>query len=210
MVNFIAFFQTPEDRDGISYRRLIDKNRLKTPFQGRVFFHMQAIFIQSGGPDAMKLAAGQHRFQQITSIHGAFGFSGTHHRMHLINKENNFSVGILHFFEDCFQPFFKFTPKLGPGNQSPHIQGNQFFLFQTFRYVLADNTLSQTFDNGSFTNPRFTNQNRIILSPPGKDLDHPPNFFIPADNRIKLSLACRPSQIKTVFLQSLIGVLRIL
>jgi hypothetical protein len=45
-----------------------------------------AVLIQSRGADAVKLASGQQRFQQIGCIHGAFGGSRTHDRVQFVDE----------------------------------------------------------------------------------------------------------------------------
>ena len=45
-------------------------------------------------------------------------------------------------------------------------------VFQAVRNIAPDDTLSQTFYSGCFTNTGFTDQNRIVFRLTGKDTDH--------------------------------------
>jgi hypothetical protein len=62
MVNFIPFLEAAQNRDRILNGRFPDIDRLEPAFQGRVFLDALAIFIEGGGSDTPKLAAGEGRF----------------------------------------------------------------------------------------------------------------------------------------------------
>ena len=53
MVEFIFFFQTAQDRDGIRDRWFGNEDRLETSCQSCVFFYMVAVLIQGCCPDAV-------------------------------------------------------------------------------------------------------------------------------------------------------------
>ncbi|MPM37123.1 hypothetical protein SDC9_83729 [bioreactor metagenome] len=60
VVDLIALLQTTKDGDGVLHRGLADQHRLKAPLQRRVLFNILPVFVEGGGPDAVKLAPGQH------------------------------------------------------------------------------------------------------------------------------------------------------
>ncbi len=83
-------------------------------------------------------------------------------------------------------------------------------MLQAFRHIAIDNPLGQAFHNGGFANARFADQGRVILGPARQDLDDPPDFFITPDDRVHLSLARHGGQVASIFLQGLVGILRVL
>src|SRR5262245_47003654 len=86
VVDLIALAQAAEDGDGVFDGRLIDQYRLEAAFQGSVLFNMFAIFVESSGTDAVQLAPGEHRLQEIAGIHRAFGLPGSDNGVQLIDK----------------------------------------------------------------------------------------------------------------------------
>ena len=65
---------------------LINKNRLEAPRQRCILFYMLAILIQRRRTYAMQLTPSQCRLKKVRRIHRAFSCTGTHERMHLVNK----------------------------------------------------------------------------------------------------------------------------
>ena len=53
VMNFVAFFQTTQNGNGVFYRRLFYQNFLEAALQGGIFFNVVAIFIQGCRADAM-------------------------------------------------------------------------------------------------------------------------------------------------------------
>ena len=104
--------------------------------------------------------------------------------MDLIDKHDDLSVRISYFFNDRFQSLFEFTLVLGPCHQQSHIQVDDGFRFQVFRNIPIDDPLGHSLHNRRFTNPRFTQQDRVVLGTSGQDLKHPAYLIIPSDHRI--------------------------
>ena len=70
----------------------------------------------------MQLAPGQHRFEQVTSIHCSVSLSGSHDGMHFIDEQNGLASGLLDFLENSLEPFLELATILGTRNQSPHVE----------------------------------------------------------------------------------------
>ena len=86
VVDLVFFFQAAQDGDGVFHRRLIHLHLLEAPLQGRVLFDVFAVLIQGGGADAMQIAARQRRLKHIARVHGAFGLTGPHHGVQLVDE----------------------------------------------------------------------------------------------------------------------------
>ncbi len=168
---------------------------------------MFSVLVERGGPDAVEFPPCQHGFQDIACIHGSLSSSGTYHRMKLIDKEDDMALGLLNLLEDSLQPFLKLAPILGTGNQGSHVKSNEATILQALRDVSPNHSQGEALHNSRFADPGLPNQDRIILRPPGKDLDDPSDLLIPADNGIELSMGCHIGQISTVALQRLVGIL---
>src|SRR3954454_19058919 len=190
-MQLVPFAQTAENRDGVLHAWLIHKYGLEAAFERRIFLDVLSIFIESRGADAMQLTAGEHWFQQVAGVHSALGFSRPNHCMQLVNKEDDSALGGLHLFQNCFEPFLKLAAEFCTRDQCAHVERYLLLVFQALRDVASDDALCQPFNNGRFTNTRFTDKNRIVLCSPGKDLDDAADLLVAPDHRIKLAFGCR-------------------
>ena len=153
----------------------------------------------------MKLAPCQHRLQKIASIHGALGFSCTNNGMQFIDKKKDFPCRLLNFFKHSLKALFEFTPEFRACNQCPHIEGNNHFVFQTFRHITPNNSLGKSLDNSSFPNAWLAYENRVVFGPAGKNLNHPANFFIPTYDRVEFVGSSHFGEITPILFQGLIS-----
>ena len=209
MEYLISFLQATENGNGIFHCRLIYHNRLETTGKCSILLNILAVFIQSCCTDTVQLTSGKHRLQHVSCIHGAICLTCTHDQMKLIDKQNDLSFALLHFLKYRFQTFLKLTTILGTCNQRTHIQGKNLLILKTFRYISCHNTLCQSLDGCCFTNARLTDENRVVLGLTGKDTDNIPDLHITADHRIKLLILRLLHKILTVFIQGIIGCLRV-
>ena len=206
MVVFIFFLQTTQDGNSIQFVRFVHHNNLETTFERLIFLKILLIFIQRRRTDRTQFTTSQSRFQDIGGIHRTFALTGTDQCMDLIDKKNDFPIRFSHFTHYSFQTFFKFALIFGPGNQSSHIQRENLFRFQIFRYVTPDDTMSKPLGNRRLTNTRFTNQNRVVFRTTTQDLKYTANFVVTTDHRIQLAATGTFVQIDRIFPQCIICV----
>ena len=121
--------------------------------------------------------------------------------MHFINKQNDIAVGSFNVFQNGFQPFFKFAAEFGTGNQRPHIQRQQAFVFQTFGNVIIDNAHGQAFNNCRFAHTGLTDQYRVVFGAAGQDLNGTADFVFTADHGVKLAFSGFGGNIYCIFFQ---------
>ena len=113
-------------RDGVFDARLFDQHRLEAPFQGRIFFHVLAVFIDGRRADHVQFAARQHGFEHVAGVHGAFGRAGADHGVHFINEQDDFAGGVGNLLQDRLQALFEFAAVFGarpPGRPYPAAPG---------------------------------------------------------------------------------------
>ncbi len=199
MVQFIFFFQATQNGNGILYRWLFNKNGLEATGKRGIFFDMFAIFIKRRRAHTMQFTTCQRRLQQIGRIHCAICFARADKRMHFINKKDDTAIRRTNFVQHRFKTFFKLTAIFGTGNKRAHVEGQQFLVAETFRYIPVHNPQRQPFSNGCFTDTGFTDQHRIVFCPPGQNLYGAPYFFITPDHRVKPSFARVLSQVTRIF-----------
>ncbi len=89
MVDFIFFFQAPQNRYGVFHAGLSYPYRLKPALQGGIFLDVFAIFVEGRCPHASQGASGQGRFEHVGCIDCTLRGTGTHYRVKFIDKKDN-------------------------------------------------------------------------------------------------------------------------
>ena len=70
--------------------------------------------------------------------------------------------------------------------------------------------MRKAFDNGGLADAWLADQDGIVFRAAGEDLHHATNFFIAADDRVKLGTAREIGQVTSVFFKRRVGSLGIL
>ena len=156
----------------------------------------------------MQFAARQSRLEQVRGIHRPVGLAGADQCVHLVDEQNDPSVGRCYFRENRFQPFLKFAAVFGACNQSAHVECQQLLVLEAFRHVAIDDAQCKAFGNCRLADARFADQHRIVLGPARQHLDGAADFLVAPDDGIELALACCLGQVARIFFQRIIGLLR--
>ena len=186
VIDLITLLDASQDGNGVLHRGLVHHDRLETPLQCRILFDVLMILLQGGGTDAVQLAPGQQRLQQVARIHGALGLAGTHNVVNLINKHDDLAIGLLHLIQYGLQTLLEFTPVLGAGNQRTHIQRENLLILQRIRHVSLGDTLCQSLNSRGLADTRLTDQAGVVLGFPGQDPHHVPDLLITTDDGVEL------------------------
>ena len=110
--------------------------------------------------------------------------------MNFINKEDYVFV-ILEFLNNSFQSLFKLTSILGSCNERGHIKRYYSLVSKFLRHITLCNLQSKSFNNCSFTNAGFTDENRVVFPAPCKNMGNPFNLLLSSYHRIKLAFLCK-------------------
>ncbi len=186
VVILVFLFQATQDGDRFGHRRLIDHHHLETTLQRLVGLEILLVFVERRRTNGPQFPTRQGRLQNVGRIHRAACTSRTHKGVDLIDKEDDLAVAFGHGLHDALQTFLEFTLVLRTCDQRAHIQGIDFLALQILRHIAVDDPLGDPFGNGGLTHARLADQDRVVLGPPAQDLQHPPDFLVPADDRIEL------------------------
>ena len=124
--------------------------------------------------------------------------------MKFVNEKNNAAFARRNFTQNCFESFLKFTAEFRSCKQRANIKCNDPRSTHRLWTVTIHDALRESFCDRSLANARLANQHRIIFRPPRQDLHAPANFFITADDGIKLSVGSKFVQVFSIFLESFI------
>ncbi len=178
----------------------LDLDRLEAALQRGILLDVLAVLVQRGGTDGLELAAGQHGLQDRGRIDGAFGGTGTHQGVDLIDEQDDVAAGA-DLLEDLLQALFEVTAVAGAGHEGPEVQGVQLLVLDGLRDVAADDRLGQALDDGGLADAGLADQHRVVLGAAGKDLHDAFHFLLAADHGVQLVLARRLGQVAAELVQ---------
>ena len=158
----------------------------------------------------MQFASGQHRLEQIGRIHRAFRRAGAHDCMQLIDEQQNLPFGACISLRTAFNRSSNSPRNFAPATSDPMSSAMTFLVFSPSGTSPLTMRMRQPFDNGGFSDARFTDEHRIVLGSAGQDLNHTPDFFVATDDGIQLALPGQSSQVAAIFFQRLVGTFRVL
>ena len=207
--DLVPLLQAAQDGDGVLNGRFVHLHRLEPAFQRGVLLDILAVLVQRRRTDAVQLAAGQHRFEQVARIHGTVGLACTDDGVQLINEEDDLALALLHLVQNALQALLELAAVLCTGHQSAHVQAEHGAVFQVFGHIAAHDPFGQTLGDGRLADARLTDQAGVVLRLTGQDADDVADLLIPPDDGVQLLLAGQVYQILTVFLQGVVGVLRV-
>ena len=210
MVDLILWLKTTENGDCILHARLLGIYRLEPSLKGLVRLDVFPVFVQSSGTDGMELTSSESWLDEVGGICASFRSSCSYYGVKFINEEYDLSFALGDLVDHSLEPFLKLSPELCSCNEGTHIQRKKSLVLQGLRNVSLGDSLCQAFYNGCLSYSRFTDENRIVLCPSGKDLHDPSDLLIPSDDRIQLIFHGGSGKILAILVQSCILGFRVL
>ena len=197
--------QAPEDGDGVLLGRLVDEHGLEAPFEGGVLLDVLAVLVEGGGADQVQLAAGEHGLEHVAGVHRPLGRARAHHRVDLVDEQQDPALGHLDLVEDRLQPLLELAPVLGPGHEGAHVEGEDRLVLQALGHVAPQDALGQALDDGRLADAGVADEHRVVLGLAGEDLHDPPDLGVAPDHGVEPSGAGVGHQVAPVLLQRFVG-----
>ena len=151
---------------GILDARLADKDRLEAAGERGVLLDVLFIFVERGGADAVQLAAGERRLEQVRGVHGAVGLARADDGVHLVDEEDVGAGRAGDFLQHRLEPLLELAAIFGAGDQRAHVERQELLVVEAFRHVAVDDAQSQPFDDRGLADARLADQHRIVLGAP--------------------------------------------
>ena len=82
-------------------------------------------------------------------------------------------------------------------------------VLETLGHVAAHDALGEALDDRGLADAGLADEDRVVLRATRQDLDHAPDLFVAADDRVHLALARELGEIAAVLLERLVRALRI-
>ena len=175
-------------------RGLADLHRLEPALQGGVLFDVFAVLVERGRTNGLQLAASQLRLEDRRRVDRAFGSSGTHQRVQLVDEQDDVAAGV-DLLEHLFQALLEVTAIAAAGHQRTQVEGVELLVLQRLGDLAVHDRLRQTLHDGGLTDTGLTDQHRVVLGAPGQHLHDPLDFLLAADDRVELALHRRRGQV---------------
>ncbi len=173
--------------------------------KGVIFLENAAILLVGGRTDALDLAVGERRFQQVGGVHGAAGGrTRADNHVDFVDEQNGIGLGG-QFFQHGFQTQLKIATIFGARQQRAHIQRVHVGILQHVGYVVLDDAPRQPFSDGGLAHARFAHQQRIVLAAAAQGLNHPLQFQFAPDQRVDLATQGLGIEVERVIFQRTVG-----
>ena len=203
VVDLVALFQAAEDGNGVLHRRLIDLHGLEAALKRGVLFDILAVLVERRRADAVQLAAGEHRLEQVAGVHAALGLAGADDGVQLIDEQQDAALALAHFLEHGLEPLLEFAAVLCARDQRAHVERENGLVLQPLRHVAAHDALRQPFGDGRLADARLADEHGVIFRPPRQDAQRAGDLLFPPDHGVEPPLACHRGQIAREFQERL-------
>jgi len=80
-----------------------------------------------------------------------------------VDEEDDASFGLLDLVQHRLETLLELAAELGPGDQRPHVQGEDGLVLEPLRHIAPHDALGKTFHYGGLADARFADQDRIVL-----------------------------------------------
>ena len=207
MISFIAILQASQNTHRILHAGLAHIHLLESSLERSVLLNVFLVFLQGCGSDDSQFASRKHWLQQIRSVHRAVRLSSAQKQVHLIDKQNDLALALLHFVHHSLQSLFELSSVFGTCDQSSQVQRDQADA-KGFRDIALDDSVRETFHDCRLSHTRLTDQNRVVLGSTTQNSDHATDFLVTTNHRIDLSLLSLLHKIDSVLVQSVVRTLR--
>ena len=180
-------FQAAQDGHRLFHAGFLHVDLLESPRQRVILLEHAAVLVVGGCADAAQQACGQRRFQQVGGIQGATR-RGTRsdHGMDFVDEQNGVRrTGEL--FDHRLEALLEIAAILGPGQQGPHVQGEDDSFLQDVGHAALDDTPRQALGDGGFADTGLADQERIVFTASAERLDHALDFHLAPDQRVDLA-----------------------
>src|ERR1017187_9291331 len=167
----VAVLDAVDDFDGVGFVGRRNFDGLEAALERAILLDGLAIFTGSGGADALNLAAGERRLENVGRVERALSRARANQGVQLVDEDDR--VLILHqLFHDGLEPLFKLAAVLGAGDYEREVEAEDFFVGEKAGHFAVGDALSEAFDDGRLANSGFTDEHWIVLGAAAENLHH--------------------------------------
>ena len=188
MVRLVAVAQPLQDVDGQGDRRLLDLDRLEPALECGVLLEVLAVLVDRGGTDGLQLTAGQHRLQDGGGVDGPLGGAGADQGVDLVDEQHDVATRA-DLLEHLLQALLEVAAVTAAGHQGTEVERVELLARQGLGNLVGHDALGQALHDGGLAHTGLTDQDGVVLGPPGEDLHDPLDLLLTPDDRVELAVA---------------------
>ena len=188
MVLLVALADAHEDLDRLLEGRLLDHDRLEAALERRVALDVLAVLVERRRADALELAAGQRRLEDVRGVDRALGGARADERVQLVDEQDRV-VRVAQLLDDLLEPLLELAAVLGAGHERPDVERQDALVQEDVRHVAGDDPVGQALGDRGLADARLADERRVVLRLPAEDLDDPLDLLLAPDDGIQLARA---------------------
>ena len=167
------------------------------------FSMLLAVLVQRGRADHPQLAAGQRRLEHVARVHAALaaGAARADQGVDLVEEDDQLLAVRPDLVDDLLQPLLEVAPVAGAGDQAGQVELDHPLAEQGLRHVAVADPLGQALHDRGLADAGLADQHRVVLGPPGQDLDGLLDLVGPADHRVDLVVAGQVGEVLAVLVE---------
>ena len=186
VVLLVALADPEQDLDRLLERRLLDHDRLEPPLEGGVALDVLAVLVERRRADALELATGQRRLEDVRRVDRALGRARPDEGVELVDEQDGV-VGVAKLLDDLLEALLELAAVLRARDQRPDVEGQHPLPEQGVRDVVRDDAMGQPLGDGGLADARLADQRRVVLRLAPEDLDDPLDLLLAPDHGIELA-----------------------
>ena len=166
----VPVLDTAQDLDRLLLGRRGHLDRLEAPLQRAVLLDVLAVLRGSGGADALDLAAGQGRLQDVGGVERPFRRARAHQGVELVDEDHDV-VALRELPHDRLQPLLELAAVLRAGHDERDVEGEDPLLREVDGHVALDDLVGEALHERRLAHPRLADQHGVVPGAAAQHLD---------------------------------------
>ena len=162
VVLLVALADAHQDLDRLLQRRLFDHDRLEAALERGVALDVLAVLVERRRADALELAAGERRLEDVGGIDGALGRAGADERVQLVDEQDGV-VRVAQLLDDLLEPLLELAAVLRAGDERADVEGQDALVEQRLGDVAGDDAVGQALGDGRLADAGLADQGGVVL-----------------------------------------------
>ena len=162
VVLFVTILDVLQNLQRLLGRCRLNDDLLETTLQGSILLDGVAVFVECGGTDALYGATCQSRLHDVGCIHAARGGAGSDHRVYLVDEHDDVGI-LLQLLNERLDALFELSAILRACDDGCHVEVDESLAEEHGRRAATGNELCQSFDDGTLSYTRLTNEDGVVL-----------------------------------------------
>ena len=167
---------------------LVDLDELEAAREGGIFLEVLFVFGPGGCGEGTQFPAGESGLEEVGCIALASLATGTDHGVSFVDEKDDWRRRSFHFVDQTLEAIFEFALDACASLEQREVEGAERDVFERRRNVAGDDAKGKAFDDGRLSDPRFADENRIVLAAAGEDVDHLANFKVAGEDAVDLAV----------------------